>query len=104
RPSIDVLFESAARVWKDHLVGIVLTGANEDGAAGLHSIAQSGGLTVVQDPKTAESPEMPRAAMALVKIDHLRSPTGIGELLAHLVPYRETVSDDLEGAFVGDWQ
>ena len=64
RPSIDVLFESAAEIYGPGLVGIVLTGANEDGAAGLREVILAGGAALVQDPATASSPDMPRAALA----------------------------------------
>ncbi len=57
RPSIDVLFESAADVYRDRLLGIILTGANEDGAAGLAAVQAGGGITVVQEPGTARSPQ-----------------------------------------------
>ena len=67
RPSIDVAFESAADAYADRLVGIILTGANTDGSAGLKRIRDEGGVTVVQDPATAARPEMPSAAMAAVK-------------------------------------
>ncbi|MBM4355789.1 MAG: chemotaxis protein CheB, partial [Deltaproteobacteria bacterium] len=63
RPSIDVLFESAARAWGRHVVGVLLTGGNADGVEGLLAIRAAGGLTLVQDPSTAESPAMPRAAI-----------------------------------------
>lgn len=63
RPSIDVLFESAAYVWASLLIGMVLTGANSDGAKGLALIKQRGGTTIVQDPETAEYDTMPRAAL-----------------------------------------
>ncbi len=63
RPSIDVLFESAAIAFKRSLVGIVLTGANKDGAAGLLAIKKQGGLTVAQSPAEAEYPYMPQAAV-----------------------------------------
>jgi two-component system chemotaxis response regulator CheB len=66
RPSIDVLFESAAESFRDRCVGVVLTGANADGAAGLARIAELGGAAIVQDPESAERPEMPRAALAAV--------------------------------------
>jgi len=66
RPSIDVAFESAADAYADRLVGVILTGANEDGSAGLKRIRDAGGVTVVQDPATAARPEMPSAAMAAV--------------------------------------
>lgn len=65
RPSIDVAFESAADAYGAAAVGILLTGANDDGARGLRRIAQAGGATFVQDPDSAERPEMPRAAIAL---------------------------------------
>ena len=66
RPSIDVTFESAADTYRESLVGVVLTGANADGAAGLARIAHRGGMAVVQDPATAAEPTMPRAALAAV--------------------------------------
>lgn len=66
RPSIDVTFFSAADSYDGHTMGIVLTGANADGAAGLRRIADRGGLTIVQDPDTAESPAMPSAALRAV--------------------------------------
>lgn len=66
RPSIDVMFASAADEYGRRAIGIVLTGANEDGALGLRRIADRGGYTIVQDPATAESPVMPRAALRLV--------------------------------------
>ena len=64
RPSIDVLFESAADAYGERVIGVVLTGANADGAAGLARIAERGGAAIVQDPATAEAPEMPTAALA----------------------------------------
>lgn len=64
RPSIDVSFESAAEVWGRRLTGIVLTGANHDGAAGLRSIAEAGGTALVQDPTNAYARAMPEAAIA----------------------------------------
>jgi two-component system, chemotaxis family, protein-glutamate methylesterase/glutaminase len=63
RPSIDLLFETAAESYRDRCVGVVLTGANADGAAGLARIVELGGAAVVQDPESAERPEMPRAAL-----------------------------------------
>lgn len=66
RPSIDILFESAADAYGAGVVGVVLTGANADGAAGLRAIRAAGGRAWVQDPSGAESPEMPLAALAAV--------------------------------------
>lgn len=64
RPSIDVLFESAADAYGSGLVGIILTGANDDGAAGLQAVAAEGGTAIVQQPSQAFFPEMPEAALA----------------------------------------
>jgi len=84
RPSIDVLFETAADVYGTALLGILLTGANEDGAKGLATIHHSGGLTVVQDPKDAQVPTMPEAALALHRADFVLPVSGIQALLAEL--------------------
>lgn len=77
RPSIDVLFESAARSFGPWVTGILLTGANQDGAEGLKSIQERGGRTIVEDPETAASPLMPREALrrfqpdAVVRLEDL---------------------------------
>jgi len=63
RPSIDVLFESAADAYGAGLVGIILTGANDDGAAGLRAVAAAGGVALTEDPATAFAPAMPSAAL-----------------------------------------
>lgn len=63
RPSIDVLFESAAFVFRNTLIGILLTGANEDGAKGLKEIYKNGGLVIVQDPDEAQACTMPNAGL-----------------------------------------
>ncbi|MEY2571704.1 MAG: two-component system, chemotaxis family, protein-glutamate methylesterase/glutaminase [Acidimicrobiaceae bacterium] len=84
RPSIDVLFESAADVWHDRLIGVILTGANEDGALGLARIQRAGGYTVVQNPVEAERPEMPRAALRAVEPDITLALGAIAPLLVKL--------------------
>jgi len=84
RPSIDVLFESAARAYAERTIAIVLTGANDDGAAGLALVAERGGLTIVEDPATAERREMPAAALAVVAADHVLPLDEIGPLVAGL--------------------
>jgi two-component system chemotaxis response regulator CheB len=71
RPSIDVLFESAADAYGDEVIAVVLTGANDDGSRGLRKVHQRGGFTVVQDPATAERPEMPLAALATGVVDRV---------------------------------
>jgi two-component system chemotaxis response regulator CheB len=69
RPSIDVLFRTAAEAYRERCIGVLLTGANDDGADGLRRIKDLGGAAVVQDPDTAERPEMPRAAIAATSPD-----------------------------------
>lgn len=63
RPSIEVLFETAASVYKNKLVGIILTGANNDGSKGIKVIKEYGGMTIAQNPQTTEYPSMPQAAV-----------------------------------------
>jgi two-component system chemotaxis response regulator CheB len=70
RPSIDVLFTSAADVWRNALIGVVLTGGNNDGAAGLRRIRQLGGVAIVQSPQDAFAATMPQAALDLAGADH----------------------------------
>lgn len=82
RPSIDVLFESAVHVWSSGLIGILLTGASSDGAYGMRLIKEHGGLTIVQDPATAEYPLMPKAAIDAVAVDKILPIESIGEFLA----------------------
>ena len=84
RPSIDVLFESAAAVYGDRAVGVLLTGANEDGADGLARIAAAGGFTIVQDPATAARSEMPAAAVARGAARRVLELDRIGRFLAGL--------------------
>jgi two-component system chemotaxis response regulator CheB len=69
RPSIDVLFESAADAYRERVIGVILTGANEDGARGLARIKDRGGVAVVQDPRSAERRAMPDAAIASTMSD-----------------------------------
>ena len=84
RPSIDVLFECAADVYRGQVIGIVLTGANNDGTEGLHAIKAQGGLCIAQDPATAEVPYMPKSAIERTDIDHILSIEDIGHLLTNV--------------------
>jgi len=84
RPSIDVLFESAAWAWGNKLVAVVLSGANHDGAQGCRIVSELGGLCLAQDPKMAEEPTMPEAAIEAAEISLIASPTALGEMLAKL--------------------
>jgi two-component system chemotaxis response regulator CheB len=84
RPSIDVLFESAAKVYAQSVIGVILTGANQDGAAGLAQIKAQGGTTIVQDPRTAECPIMPEAAIARSSVDYVLPLNQIPSMLVTL--------------------
>jgi two-component system chemotaxis response regulator CheB len=84
RPSLDVAFESAAEAYGPGVVGVVLTGANPDGAAGLAKVRARGGFAVVQDPETAERPEMPRAAIAAARPQAVVGLEEIGPLVGRL--------------------
>ncbi len=81
RPSIDVTFESAADVYGRKTLGVVMTGANDDGARGLKRIADRGGRAIVQDPRTAESPVMPNAAIRMVPDADIVSLDELGEYI-----------------------
>ncbi len=85
RPSIDVLFESAADVCASELIGIILTGANNDGANGMCLIKKNGGRTIAQDPKEAEYPLMPQWAIDAVEIDHVLTLKEISKFLEKLI-------------------
>lgn len=84
RPSIDLTFSSAADVFGAKTIGVVLTGANADGAEGLRRIAERGGLTIVQDPETAESPTMPAAALKAVPGARVLTIGAIGQLIGEM--------------------
>jgi glyoxylase-like metal-dependent hydrolase (beta-lactamase superfamily II) len=84
RPSVDVLFESAADAYGDKLVAVILTGANQDGARGVARVKKRGGFVVVQDPKTAEAPAMPEAAIAATRVDRILPLDRIGSFLVEL--------------------
>jgi two-component system chemotaxis response regulator CheB len=84
RPSIDVLLQTAAEAYRERCVGVVLTGANADGASGLARVAELGGAAVVQDPETAERDEMPRAALARVPTATVAPVDEIAPLLVEL--------------------
>jgi two-component system, chemotaxis family, protein-glutamate methylesterase/glutaminase len=88
RPSINVLFESAADVFSDRLLGIILTGANDDGAAGLAAVQDHGGFTVVQQPETARSPQMALAAIKRRTPDRVLPLEQIAALLSTLAEHR----------------
>jgi len=88
RPSVDVLFESAADAYGAGLIGVVLSGANQDGAAGLLRIKQRGGLTVVQDPQDAQISCMPKAAIEVANPYHILTADAICKFLIELTLHR----------------
>ena len=84
RPSIDVLFETAALAYREKLIGVILTGANNDGSRGLKKIKETGGFAVVQDPLNAEVDSMPRAALVATAVDYILPLDQIGPLLVSI--------------------
>lgn len=84
RPSIDVMFESAADAYGSAVLAIVLTGANADGARGAARIKRRGGFVVVQDPATAEAPSMPQAAIAAGPVDQILPLDRIGPFVVEM--------------------
>lgn len=85
RPSIDVLFESAADAYGPELIGVLLTGASADGALGLARVKARGGRVIVQDPATAECATMPAAGIAATAVDYILPLERIGDHLVSLV-------------------
>jgi two-component system, chemotaxis family, protein-glutamate methylesterase/glutaminase len=84
RPAIDPLFRSAAWAYGSRVIGVLLTGALDDGVAGLWAVQSCGGLTIVQDPKTAHCPDMPRNALRSMRVDYRVPLAEIGPLLVRL--------------------
>jgi two-component system, chemotaxis family, protein-glutamate methylesterase/glutaminase len=84
RPSIDVMFRSAAANHSTRTIGIVLTGMLDDGTSGMSAIKRSGGITIVQDPNEAEFPDMPLSVISNVDVDHCVSVSEMGALLSEL--------------------
>jgi two-component system, chemotaxis family, protein-glutamate methylesterase/glutaminase len=84
RPSVDVLFESAADEFRERTIGVVLTGANRDGTRGLAAIKSRRGLTIVEDPEFATCREMPDSAIAGSEVDRILALEEIGPFLGNL--------------------
>jgi two-component system, chemotaxis family, protein-glutamate methylesterase/glutaminase len=81
RPSVDVLFDTAARSLGPRVVSVVLTGYGIDGTAGTRAVAAKGGITIAQDPEEAEQAQMPRSAVASGAVEHIQPLAGIAQLL-----------------------
>jgi two-component system chemotaxis response regulator CheB len=84
RPSIDVLFESAAEAYGRRLAAVLLTASSDDGAAGMAAVAEGGGVTVIEDPASAASPVAGLAALARTRVQHVLPIGEIGPLLSGL--------------------
>jgi len=91
RPSIDITLETAAYNYKTKLVGILLSGANRDGALGMKKIKERGGLTIVQDPKECMIDTMPSAALKATQIDHVLKVEEIIQFFAELTKHQTTI-------------
>ncbi len=100
RPAVDPLFRSAARVYGSRVIGIVLTGALDDGTAGLAAVKEAGGIAIVQEPEEAFAPSMPRSARALVAVDYVLPVREMGLLISQLTREQAGGQPDVVGAHV----
>ncbi len=108
RPAADALFRTASSHYGPRVIGVVLSGYQNCGTAGMISIKERGGISVVQDPATAVAPEMPSSAIERVAVDHVVQPADLGSLLSQLAltPASEArqpnrIVDQLEGRQLG---
>jgi two-component system, chemotaxis family, protein-glutamate methylesterase/glutaminase len=94
RPAIDVLFRSAARTHRSRVTGVILSGGLDDGSAGLFAIKTRGGVAIVQDPREASTPEMPRNALNAVDVDFCLPVSQIARVLSELARGKATSTTD----------
>ena len=85
RPSIDVMFRSAATYYREKTIGIILTGYLNDGTAGMWAIKQNGGHCLVQDPNEAEYPDMPMSVLETMEVDHCVSLKKMGSIIGNIL-------------------
>ncbi|MGI8582845.1 MAG: chemotaxis protein CheB [Chitinophagaceae bacterium] len=98
RPSIDVLFRSAAAAYSTRVIGVVLTGLLDDGTTGMLAIKRSGGITIVQDPNEAEYPDMPLSVLNNIEVDYCIPLTAMGEIISGITqttPEEKPAPDDV---------
>jgi two-component system chemotaxis response regulator CheB len=89
RPSIDVLFRSAAAAYSSNSIGIILSGLLDDGTSGMWAIKRSGGSCLVQDPDEAEYPDMPLSVINNMEVDHVASLNEIGTFVADIIKHKK---------------
>lgn len=94
RPSIDVLFRSAAAAYDSRVIGIVLTGLLDDGTSGMSAIQRSGGTCIVQDPKEADFPDMPKSVLKNVAVDYKVPISDMGYILSDLLSRKKCEAID----------
>lgn len=94
RPAIDPLFRSAAAAHRRRVIGVILSGALDDGTAGLWSVKHYGGMAIVQDPKDAEVPSMPESALRAVDVDHCVPVREMAALLTRLVGEEQVLANN----------
>jgi len=92
RPSIDIMMETAAHAFREKVVGILLSGANKDGAVGMQKVSQKGGLTIVQHPEECLIDTMPKAALKIANIDHQLT---VDEIISFLKMLDESVKENV---------
>ena len=99
RPSVDVLFRSAAGTYSNRVIGVVLTGLMNDGTTGMSAIKRSGGITIVQDPNEAEYPDMPMSVLKSMDVDYVVTISEIAGVIEEItrskLPEQTTPPDDL---------
>lgn len=93
RPAVDPLFRSAAQYFGPRVIGVILSGARDDGTAGLAAVVERGGVAIVQDPDSALHRSMPCSAMEHLTIEHVLNPVKIGWLIAELVVQQHAGAD-----------
>ncbi|HEX8857201.1 MAG TPA: chemotaxis protein CheB [Thermoleophilaceae bacterium] len=104
RPAIDPTFRSAAETYGPRVVGVILSGSLDDGAAGLAAVKRAGGLAVVQDPRDALYGDMPASAMAATSVDHVLDVDGIAALLNEVAGSGDDDDEDSEDDVPGHWE
>ena len=98
RPSIDVLFRSAAAAYSTRVIGVVLTGLLDDGTTGMLAVKRSGGICIVQDPNEAEYPDMPLSVLNNMEVNYCVSLSDMGEVIAGILqttPEEKPAPDDV---------